>query len=76
MARHRAALDAPALLGVGAAFDFHTGLVRQAPRWVQRSGMEWSWRMAMEPRRLAGRYLRNNPTFALKIVRHPPRIMA
>lgn len=53
------------LLGVGAAFDFHSGRVRQAPRLVQRSGFEWLWRMAMEPRRLGPRYFRNNPLFLL-----------
>jgi N-acetylglucosaminyldiphosphoundecaprenol N-acetyl-beta-D-mannosaminyltransferase len=63
MARHRNRLSAPVLIGVGAAFDFHAGLVRQAPRWLQRSGLEWAFRIAMEPRRLAKRYLRNNPGF-------------
>ncbi len=76
MARHRATLDAPVLLGVGAAFDFHAGAVRQAPVWMQRLGLEWCFRLAMEPRRLAGRYLRNNPSFVVKILRHPPRVMA
>jgi N-acetylglucosaminyldiphosphoundecaprenol N-acetyl-beta-D-mannosaminyltransferase len=63
MARHRRRLSAPALIGVGAAFDFHAGLVRQAPRWLQRAGLEWAFRIAMEPRRLTKRYLRNNPAF-------------
>jgi N-acetylglucosaminyldiphosphoundecaprenol N-acetyl-beta-D-mannosaminyltransferase len=76
MARHRATLDASVLLGVGAAFDFHAGAVRQAPVWMQRLGLEWCFRLAMEPRRLAGRYLRNNPSFVVKILRHPPRVMA
>src|SRR5205807_9956041 len=51
MARHRDRLSAPVLIGVGAAFDFHAGLVRQAPRVVQRMGLEWAFRVAMEPRR-------------------------
>ena len=63
MARHRHRLSAPVLIGVGAAFDFHAGLVRQAPRRLQRLGLEWIFRIAMEPRRLAKRYLRNNPSF-------------
>jgi N-acetylglucosaminyldiphosphoundecaprenol N-acetyl-beta-D-mannosaminyltransferase len=63
MARHRHRLSAPVLIGVGAAFDFHAGLVRQAPRRLQRLGLEWIFRTAMEPRRLAKRYLRNNPSF-------------
>lgn len=67
MARHRHHLSAPVMIGVGAAFDFLAGLVRQAPRWVQRSGLEWAYRTAMEPRRLAGRYLRNNPAFLVSL---------
>lgn len=51
-------------LGVGAAFDFLTGRVRQAPRAIQRSGMEWLWRTAQEPSRLVQRYLRTAPFFA------------
>jgi N-acetylglucosaminyldiphosphoundecaprenol N-acetyl-beta-D-mannosaminyltransferase len=54
------------LLGVGAAFDFHSGRIRQAPRWIQRSGFEWLWRLSREPRRLGLRYLRNNPLFVLR----------
>jgi N-acetylglucosaminyldiphosphoundecaprenol N-acetyl-beta-D-mannosaminyltransferase len=61
------------LLGVGAAFDFHAGLVPQAPQWMQRAGLEWLFRVGVEPRRLAGRYLRNNPRFVAAIARHPPR---
>jgi N-acetylglucosaminyldiphosphoundecaprenol N-acetyl-beta-D-mannosaminyltransferase len=63
MTRHRHRLSAPVLIGVGAAFDFHAGLLRRAPRWLQRTGLEWAFRVAMEPRRLAKRYLRNNPAF-------------
>jgi N-acetylglucosaminyldiphosphoundecaprenol N-acetyl-beta-D-mannosaminyltransferase len=63
MANHRARITAPVLIGVGAAFDFHSGQLRQAPGFLQRAGLEWAFRMAMEPRRLAGRYLRNNPAF-------------
>ena len=62
MAAHRDRLPL-VQLGVGAAFDFHAGTVRQAPPALQRAGLEWAFRMAMEPRRLAGRYLRNNPRF-------------
>ena len=75
MARHRAGLDAPVLLGVGAAFDFHAGLLRQAPRWMQHAGLEWLFRLGTEPRRLAGRYLRNNPSFVVKILRRPARML-
>jgi N-acetylglucosaminyldiphosphoundecaprenol N-acetyl-beta-D-mannosaminyltransferase len=63
MARHVGRLSAPVLVGVGAAFDFHAGLKRQAPLWMQRSGLEWLFRLATEPRRLWRRYLYNNPRF-------------
>lgn len=72
MASHRPGLHAPALLGVGAAFDFHTGRVRQAPSWMQDRGLEWAFRLGVEPRRLWRRYLRNNPRFVAAIVRRPP----
>lgn len=68
MAAHRAGLEAPVLIGVGAAFDFHAGLKRQAPAWVQRTGLEWMFRLATEPRRLWKRYLRNNPLFVYSII--------
>jgi len=51
------------LFGVGAAFDFQAGLVKEAPRWIRGSGFEWLFRMAMDPKRLWRRYLRNNPRF-------------
>jgi N-acetylglucosaminyldiphosphoundecaprenol N-acetyl-beta-D-mannosaminyltransferase len=63
MARMRPHLAAPVLIGVGAAFDFHAGLVPQAPSWIQESGLEWAYRLAQEPRRLWKRYLRYNPKF-------------
>jgi len=66
MAEFLPKLDATLMVGVGAAFDFHSGRVRQAPRWMQRSGLEWVYRLGGEPRRLAGRYFRNNPRFVLK----------
>jgi N-acetylglucosaminyldiphosphoundecaprenol N-acetyl-beta-D-mannosaminyltransferase len=69
MASMRPHLQAPVLIGVGAAFDFHAGRVRQAPRWIQRSGFEWLFRLSQEPRRLWKRYLVDNPIFLLKIAR-------
>jgi N-acetylglucosaminyldiphosphoundecaprenol N-acetyl-beta-D-mannosaminyltransferase len=63
MARMRDRLSAPVLIGVGAAFDFHGGLVPQAPGTLQRYGLEWAFRLAQEPRRLWRRYLRYNPRF-------------
>jgi N-acetylglucosaminyldiphosphoundecaprenol N-acetyl-beta-D-mannosaminyltransferase len=67
MAAHLCRVKAPVLIGVGAAFDFHAGVKRQAPRWMQRSGLEWLFRLASEPRRLWRRYLINNPWFILSI---------
>jgi len=60
-------LDVTLMVGVGAAFNFHSGRVKQAPRWMQRSGLEWCYRLGQEPRRLARRYFRNNPLFVVKI---------
>jgi N-acetylglucosaminyldiphosphoundecaprenol N-acetyl-beta-D-mannosaminyltransferase len=60
-------LDAALLVGVGAAFDFHSGRVRQAPRWIRRIGLEWLFRLCMEPRRLGPRYLRTNTVFVLRL---------
>lgn len=56
-------------LAVGAAFDFLAGTTKQAPVWMQRSGLEWSYRLAQEPRRLARRYLWGNPRFVLSVAR-------
>jgi N-acetylglucosaminyldiphosphoundecaprenol N-acetyl-beta-D-mannosaminyltransferase len=69
MAALRPLLDAPVLIGVGAAFDFHAGLVPQAPPWLQRVGLEWAYRLAHEPRRLWRRYLRYNPRFVAAFAR-------
>jgi len=63
MANHRDRLEASALFGVGAAFDYLTGDIAQAPNWMQRMGLEWFYRTISEPRRLGPRYLRNNFAF-------------
>jgi N-acetylglucosaminyldiphosphoundecaprenol N-acetyl-beta-D-mannosaminyltransferase len=73
MAANRDRLTAPVLIGVGAAFDLLCGEVRQAPRWIQRSGFEWAYRVGQEPRRLWRRYARNNPAFVAALFRSPPR---
>ena len=62
MAEHGSKIQA-VMLGVGAAFDFHAGSIRQAPRWMQKSGLEWLFRLIQEPRRLWRRYLYQNPRF-------------
>lgn len=63
MARMRDRLDPPVLIGVGAAFDFHAGNTRQAPDWVQDRGLEWAFRLMVEPRRLWRRYFRVVPAY-------------
>jgi len=55
------------LIGVGAAFDFHTGQIKRAPFWMQKSGLEWSWRLSQEPKRLWKRYLVMAPRFLIAV---------
>jgi N-acetylglucosaminyldiphosphoundecaprenol N-acetyl-beta-D-mannosaminyltransferase len=62
-------LDTPVLIGVGAAFDFHAGIIPQAPAMMQRCGLEWLYRLRQEPRRLWKRYLTYNPRFVLGFAR-------
>jgi N-acetylglucosaminyldiphosphoundecaprenol N-acetyl-beta-D-mannosaminyltransferase len=69
MASMRDDLEAPVLIGVGAAFDFHAGITPQAPERVQNLGLEWLFRHMQEPRRLWRRYLRYNPRFIVGFVR-------
>ena len=69
LTRFRPLLKAPVLIAVGAAFNFHAGTVRQAPTWMMRCGLEWLFRLAMEPRRLWRRYLIGNPRFVLLVLR-------
>ena len=66
MASHVGKIHAAALLGVGAAFDFHAGTKPRAPLWMQRSGFEWLFRLISEPRRLARRYLVDNAIFVAR----------
>jgi N-acetylglucosaminyldiphosphoundecaprenol N-acetyl-beta-D-mannosaminyltransferase len=68
MAEYLPKLETTLMFGVGAAFDFHAGRVSQAPRWMQRSGLEWFYRLCSEPRRLGRRYLVNNPLFVWRIL--------
>jgi N-acetylglucosaminyldiphosphoundecaprenol N-acetyl-beta-D-mannosaminyltransferase len=63
MVEHLGKVNATALIGVGAAFDFHAGTKPRAPGWMQRSGLEWVFRLMSEPRRLAHRYLIDNSLF-------------
>jgi len=74
MAEFREVLEAPVLISVGAAFDFHTGLKPQAPVWMQRGGLEWLFRLLTEPRRLWRRYLVYNPLFVWGVLMQSLRI--
>jgi N-acetylglucosaminyldiphosphoundecaprenol N-acetyl-beta-D-mannosaminyltransferase len=69
MAQMRPLLAAPLLVGVGAAFDFHAGLLAQAPTWMQQRGLEWLFRLSREPRRLWRRYASQNPRFLAAFAR-------
>ena len=68
MAQYRGKLSAKVMLGVGAAFDMHSGRTKQAPSWMQRLGLEWLFRLLQEPRRLFKRYAVNNPTFVWRVL--------
>lgn len=57
------------MIGVGAAFDYHAGIVKRAPRWMQQSGMEWFYRLVQEPKRLFKRYLVTNTLFVVCAIR-------
>ena len=67
MADHKDRVPA-VLVGVGAAFDYHAGNLRRAPAWMQRAGLEWLWRLGLEPRRLWRRYLLLNPAYAVRLI--------
>jgi N-acetylglucosaminyldiphosphoundecaprenol N-acetyl-beta-D-mannosaminyltransferase len=66
MHRHAAELSPSLVMGVGAAFDFIAQTKARAPVWMQRHSLEWLHRMACEPRRLSGRYIRTNSEFVLR----------
>lgn len=72
MAAHIGGMDRAVMVGVGAAFDIHAGLLKQAPQPIQRAGMEWAFRLAVEPRRLWKRYAKNNPAFIRAVLKHKP----
>lgn len=74
-ADHAGQLSAPLVLPVGAAFDFYSGRLRRAPRWIQGLGLEWLFRLAVEPRRLWRRYLATNAVFIVLVVREQVRRM-
>ena len=67
MAEYLDLLDTRLMVGVGAAFDIHTGKIADAPAWMKRAGLQWVHRLCQEPGRLWKRYLINNPKFLWKI---------
>ena len=66
MAEYLPRLNATLMIGVGAAFDFHTGRVKDSPEWVKRSGLQWAHRLIQQPARLWRRYIINNPLFLVR----------
>lgn len=60
-------LDPCLIVGVGAAFDIHAGLLPDAPDWMKNAGLQWLYRLMKEPRRLWRRYLANNPRFVWQL---------
>jgi len=69
IAAHVGKLNATVMVGVGAAFDFHAGLLKQAPRWMQKLGLEWLFRLCVEPKRLWRRYFYIVPLFLFLLSR-------
>ena len=75
VARHQATLQVPFALGVGWTFDYIAGRKRRAPRWIQRVGFEWAFRVVQEPRRLGRRFLVGNVRFVLLVARELPSLL-
>jgi N-acetylglucosaminyldiphosphoundecaprenol N-acetyl-beta-D-mannosaminyltransferase len=76
MAAYLPRLPVTIMIGVGAAFDIHSGKIKQAPLWMQRRGLEWLFRLIQEPKRLWKRYLINNPLFVMRIIAQLTKIKA
>jgi N-acetylglucosaminyldiphosphoundecaprenol N-acetyl-beta-D-mannosaminyltransferase len=75
VARHQATLQVPFALGVGWTLDLLAGRKRRAPRWLQRTGFEWAFRVAQEPRRLGRRFLVGNLRFVFLVARQLPSVV-
>lgn len=69
VARHAERLDVPAVLTCGGLFDWISGDRKRPPQWLVRAGLEWAWRLGLEPRRLFRRYVLGNPAFVLRVAR-------
>jgi N-acetylglucosaminyldiphosphoundecaprenol N-acetyl-beta-D-mannosaminyltransferase len=65
--RHRQQLGVPVMIGVGGSFDVYGGVVKRAPKWLQRIGCEWLWRLIQDPRKI--KKVRNLPRFAWRVLR-------
>jgi len=72
MAQYFLRFNVPLMIGVGAAFDFHTGRIHDCPRWIKRAGLQWLHRLVQEPGRLWRRYLLNNPAFLWQCLAKAP----
>lgn len=68
MSRYLEMLDTKVMIGVGAAFDMHTGRIQDAPLWAKKCGVAWLFRLAQDPCRLWRRYVRTNPRFIWKVL--------
>jgi N-acetylglucosaminyldiphosphoundecaprenol N-acetyl-beta-D-mannosaminyltransferase len=73
LARHRGRMRLPFVMGVGGSFDVLAGDKHRAPRWMRSAGLEWAYRLAQDPRRMARRYLVGNTQFVLLVLRELPR---
>lgn len=74
MHEHLHRINARVMIGVGAAFDFHSGNTKQAPEWMQKSGLEWFFRLLTEPKRLWRRYLLGHPQFVWGMLKDRPKL--
>ena len=75
MHEHLHRINARVMIGVGAAFDFHSGNTKQAPPWMQKSGLEWFFRLVTEPKRLWRRYLLGHPQFVWGMLKERPKLL-
>jgi N-acetylglucosaminyldiphosphoundecaprenol N-acetyl-beta-D-mannosaminyltransferase len=74
IARHKMQLGVPVSIGVGGSFEMAAGMVLRAPRWIQRAGMEWAWRLSQDPKRLWGRYIGRDLPFLVQLAGQAVRL--
>ena len=68
--KYKAKINTPVVMGVGGSFDVLAGVVSRAPKWMQKVGLEWFYRVIMEPRRMLGRYLKTNLYFVFVVLKY------